>query len=63
MGGENTEGYADPTAAEAIGRVTREEKQRYKDMCYRCKHCPHCGTAFKKDVWCGNHKARGGNFV
>lgn len=27
MGGRNTEGYPDPTANTAVGRVTKEEKK------------------------------------
>lgn len=31
MGGRNTEGYPDPTANAALGRVTREEKKKKKE--------------------------------
>lgn len=30
MGGRNTEGYPDPTANTAVGRVTKEEKKKKK---------------------------------
>ena len=32
MGGRNTEGYPDPTANTAVGRVTREEKKKKKEV-------------------------------
>jgi len=60
MGGKNTEGYADPTASEAIGRVSREEKQGLRDMCNNCRHHGYCSAAFRKDVWCGNYTQAGG---
>ena len=59
----NNEGYADLTATEAIGRVSREEKQRFKKMCNSCRHRLHCGTAFRKQVWCGNHMESEGNRI
>ena len=31
MGGRNTEGYPDPTANTAVGRVAKEEKKKKKD--------------------------------
>lgn len=31
MGGRNREGYPDPTADTAVGRVTREEKKKKKE--------------------------------
>ena len=31
MGERNTEGYPDPTANTAVGRVTREEKKKKKE--------------------------------
>lgn len=30
MGGRNTEGYPDPTANTAVGRVAKEEKKKKK---------------------------------
>lgn len=32
MGGRNTEGYPDPTANTAVGRVMKEEKKRKKEV-------------------------------
>lgn len=32
MGGRNTEGYPDPTANTAVGRVTKEEKKKKKEV-------------------------------
>ena len=31
MGGHNTEGYPDPTANTAVGRVMKEEKRKKKE--------------------------------
>ena len=31
MGGRNTEGYPDPTANTAVGRVAKEEKKKKKE--------------------------------
>lgn len=31
MGGRNTEGYPDPTANAAVGKVIREEKKKKKE--------------------------------
>lgn len=31
MGGRNTEGYTDPTANTAVGRVAKEEKKKKKE--------------------------------
>ncbi len=31
MGGRNTEGYPDPTANTAVGRVMKEEKKKKKE--------------------------------
>lgn len=59
MGGRNTEGYADPTASEAVGRVFKEEK-RLKEMCNSCKQRLYCPGAYKKDTWCGNFTGNGG---
>ena len=65
MGGRNKEGYADPTACEAVGRVFREEKKRPKAMCRSCKHQRYCEKAhkkaYKKDSCCGNHTEKGGS--
>jgi len=33
MGGRNTEGYPDPTANAAVGRVTKEEKEGGRKRC------------------------------
>jgi|GEM_PF-684277 len=59
MGGRNKEGYADPTACEAVGRVFREEKKGLKVMSNNCKHQRYCGTAYKKDLCGGNHTEKG----
>ena len=32
MGGRNTEGYPDPTANTAVGRVAKEEKKKKKEV-------------------------------
>ena len=32
MGGRNTEGYPDPTANTAVGRVVKEEKKKKKEV-------------------------------
>ena len=61
MGGGNKEGYADPTACEAVGRVFREEKKRLKAMCRSYKHQRYCETAHKKDSCCSNHTEKGGS--
>ena len=45
MGGCNTEGYPDPTAGIAIGRVMKQEKRKKKEV--------------KKDV-CINRKLKNG---
>jgi len=60
MVGRNKEGYADPTACEAVGRVFREEKKKPKAMCSSYGHQRCCGTAYKKDIWCCNHAEKGG---
>lgn len=32
MGGRNTEGYPDPTANTAVGRVMKQEKRKKKEV-------------------------------
>lgn len=38
MGGRNTEGYPDPTANTAVGRVTKEEKKKKEGGRKRCSY-------------------------
>ncbi|MDD7390044.1 MAG: hypothetical protein PUG60_10445 [Lachnospiraceae bacterium] len=60
---KNGEGYKDPTAGEAIGNVTREERSKviHYDMKNCCVKCPTCGHRLNKVIkfnirycpWCG----------
>lgn len=63
MCGKNREGYSDPTASVAIGRVMREEKPKYQKMCESCMHRVFCEVAYKKTAWCSDHKEIGGLWV